>query len=122
MAYPPEDDHSNSWLVKMVELAKARDQGAFAALFERYNSEVCILLSRLLNSREEIHNLASDTFLKAWLHLPELQDTSRFRAWLYIIATNTGAFHFFAPSACLSMRGEKVCLPQRYCASVRPVF
>jgi hypothetical protein len=25
-----------------------------------------------------------------------------------------GAFHFFAPSACLSIRGEKVCLPQRY--------
>src|SRR6266699_3092581 len=25
-----------------------------------------------------------------------------------------GAFHFFAPSACLSMRGEKVCLPHRY--------
>lgn len=88
MAYPPENDHSNGWLVKMVELAKARDQEAFAALFERYNFEVCILLSRLLDSREEIHNLASDTFLKAWLHLPELQDASRFRAWLYIIATN----------------------------------
>jgi hypothetical protein len=33
-----------------------------------------------------------------------------------------GAVHFFAPFACLSMRREKVCLPQRYCASVRPVF
>jgi hypothetical protein len=25
-----------------------------------------------------------------------------------------GAMHYFAPSACLSMRAEKVCLPQRY--------
>ncbi len=89
MAHPPEDIHSDAWLVKVVELAKARDQEAFAILFDRYNPEICALLSRLVDSKEEVHNLANDTFLKAWLQLPKLRDGSRFRAWLYIIATNT---------------------------------
>ena len=89
MAHPSEHNHSDSWFIKVVELAKARDQEAFAVLFEQYNHEICVLLARLVDSKEEVHNLANDTFLKAWLQLPKLRDESRFRAWLYIIATNT---------------------------------
>jgi RNA polymerase sigma-70 factor (ECF subfamily) len=88
MPHPPEGSCDDNWLIKMVELAKARDQGAFAVLFEHYNAEICMLLARLIDDKEEVYSLANDTFFKAWLNLPKLQDESRFRAWLYVIATN----------------------------------
>ncbi|WP_436756479.1 sigma factor, partial [Streptomyces sp. URMC 124] len=38
--------------------------------------------------------IVQTVFMKAYRHLPELQDPDRLRAWLYQIARNTVADHF----------------------------
>ncbi|HLZ63413.1 MAG TPA: sigma-70 family RNA polymerase sigma factor [Ktedonosporobacter sp.] len=75
-------------LAEMVELARSGDSLAFDALFSSYNASICTFLARMVGNEEEGRDLAQETFLKVWRTLPSIRDTTRFRSWLYRIATN----------------------------------
>ncbi len=71
------------------ELLRASLQGsskAFGVLVGRYQSLVCAITYSATGSVERSEELAQEVFLRAWRSLSQLQDLSKFRAWLCSIA------------------------------------
>jgi RNA polymerase sigma-70 factor (ECF subfamily) len=76
----------------LVALAQAGDEAAWATLITYYSPE----LSRYLRSKlrrmrcclEDADDIAQETFTKAWRGLRSLEQASKFKSWLYRIATN----------------------------------
>jgi RNA polymerase sigma factor (sigma-70 family) len=71
------------------ELLRASIQGspkAFGVLVGRYQSLVCAITYSATGSVERSEELAQEVFLRAWRSLSQLQDLSKFRAWLCSIA------------------------------------
>ena len=79
---------SSEKLAETVEQARAGELEAFSELFASYSARICTYLARMVGNDEEGRDLAQETFLKAWVTLPEVRDASRFASWLYRIATN----------------------------------
>jgi RNA polymerase sigma factor (sigma-70 family) len=74
------------------DLVRASLQGspkAFGVLVGRYQSLVCAITYSATSSVEKSEELAQEVFLRAWRSLSQLQDLSRFRAWLCSIARST---------------------------------
>jgi RNA polymerase sigma-70 factor (ECF subfamily) len=84
----PPNTSTDVLLTRMVDCARAGDTQAFTVLFEHYNRPICTYLTRLVGKNDLVHDLAQETFMQAWQHLPALRDTAKFRPWLYRIATN----------------------------------
>ncbi|MBN1505534.1 MAG: sigma-70 family RNA polymerase sigma factor [Sedimentisphaerales bacterium] len=73
------------------ELLKASLDGnreAFGAIVGRYQTLVCAITYSAIGDVGKSEELAQETFIRAWCNLRQLQDTSRFRAWLCTIARN----------------------------------
>lgn len=72
----------------LLERARSGDQEAFTALVTEHQRYVYNLALRVLKNEEEALDLAQETFVRAWTALPNFRGQSRFRTWLYRIATN----------------------------------
>lgn len=72
----------------LIQRARSGDQEAFAALVAEHQRYVYNLALRVLKNEEEALDLAQETFVRAWTALPNFRGQSRFRTWLYRIATN----------------------------------
>lgn len=75
---------------ELAAAAQAGDLRAYEELVQRYQRFVFrVLWSRTASSREDVEDLAQDTFIRAWERL-ETYDTSRpFKSWIARIASNT---------------------------------
>ncbi len=69
-------------------LARARqgDGRAFAELVRRHRPRIVALGLQLTRSLQDAEDVAQETFLRAWRHLPAFESRSRFGTWLYRIA------------------------------------
>ncbi|AIE87112.1 RNA polymerase sigma factor [Fimbriimonas ginsengisoli] len=74
------------WEATLVVAARAGDLGAFDSLVRRYRPALVVLASQILRTRDQAEDAAQDAFLAAYAALPQLQDPSRFGAWLGTIA------------------------------------
>ncbi len=74
---------------KLIELAQAGDQAAFAELYGRYFDPVYDFVARMTRNRDEAADIAQDTFLKAMNALGGLQKGASFKSWIFTIARNT---------------------------------
>ncbi len=72
----------------LVQRARKGDQEAFATLVAEHQCYVYNLALRVLRNEEEALDLAQETFVRAWMALPNFRGQSQFRTWLYRIATN----------------------------------
>lgn len=88
MNEPPGNDATRVPDENLVRLAQAGNEEAFATLFSDYSSGICWYLAGLISSPEDRDEIAQEIFVRAWEKLPQLRDTSRFKPWLYRIATN----------------------------------
>jgi RNA polymerase sigma-70 factor (ECF subfamily) len=93
MSYWTEDTSSSNTgnfpdECQLVMRAHDGVQRAFELLYERYNTRICLYLSRMTGNDGVGCELAQETFLKAWEALPSLRDPARFAGWIYRIATN----------------------------------
>src|SRR5512138_3364608 len=78
----PDTEH------QLVQRARSGDQEAFADLVTEHQRYIYNLALRVLKNEEEALDLAQETFVRAWTALPNFRGQSRFRTWLYRIATN----------------------------------
>ena len=83
---------------ELVRRVKKGDRHAFDLLFSRYQHKIFNLVGRYLRDREDIEDIAQETFIKAFRALPRFRGESAFYTWLYRIAINTAKNHLVARS------------------------
>lgn len=89
----PPSDPGRAPPAGLVAQAKQGNVRALEILFGSYYEPVSLYLTRMVGDDEVGHELAQETFLKAWQSLPGLRDETRFAGWLYRIATNLARDH-----------------------------
>jgi RNA polymerase sigma-70 factor (ECF subfamily) len=65
----------------------------FAQLIDRYNAMAFTLAYRILDNREDAEEVVQDAFVKAYEHLGDFRQKSKFSTWLYRIVYNTAISH-----------------------------
>jgi len=73
---------------QLVIWAQVGNETAFELLYERYYEQIYIFQTRMVGDSGIGEELAQETFLKAWKALNALRDPTKFRSWLYRIASN----------------------------------
>jgi RNA polymerase sigma-70 factor, ECF subfamily len=74
----------------LVAEAKSGNNTAFEELVNRYERKIYRLALRLTGNPQDAEDVLQETFLKAFEHLPEFRQDSRFYTWLVRIAVNEG--------------------------------
>jgi RNA polymerase sigma-70 factor (ECF subfamily) len=72
----------------LVAAAKLGDSQAFEELVFRHKQKVFAMAQRITNNREDAEDVTQESFHKAFLHLHDFQEKSRFSTWLTRIAMN----------------------------------
>lgn len=74
----------------LVARSAAGDREAFGDLVRRYQSLVCSIAYNATGNLAQSEDVAQETFVAAWKHLPKLREPAKVRAWLCGIARNLG--------------------------------
>ena len=72
----------------LIALSVAGDREAFGQIVAHHQSLICALAYSATGSLTQSEDLAQETFVTAWKHLPELREPAKLRAWLCGIARN----------------------------------
>jgi len=72
----------------LIARARAGDEAAFEVIFGQYRTAIWNFLYRQTKDADDADDFTADTFLKAWLALPQTREDLRIGAWLYRIAQN----------------------------------
>lgn len=72
---------------QIIELYFARDEGAIAATEEKYGAYCACIAGNVLDSREDVEEVLSDTWLRAWNSIPP-QKPENLKLYLARIARN----------------------------------
>ncbi|MCZ7643834.1 MAG: sigma-70 family RNA polymerase sigma factor [Planctomycetota bacterium] len=89
----PGADQESPSDAELVQRARTQDAGAFEALVERFQALVSLVAYRQLGRRDHVEDVAQEAFVKAFLHLSELDDPARFKPWLLRITANIALDH-----------------------------
>ena len=73
---------------ELVAATKCGETHAFEKLVFRYKRRVLAVAQRITNNREDAEDVVQESFHKAFLHLDDFQEKSRFSTWLTRIAMN----------------------------------
>jgi RNA polymerase sigma-70 factor (ECF subfamily) len=76
-----------------LQLAIAGDINAFQTLFAGFQSQLKSYLYRLLTDRDDVDDLAHDTFIKAFTKIGTFNQDSSLKTWVFTIATNLAYDH-----------------------------
>jgi RNA polymerase sigma-70 factor (ECF subfamily) len=82
------DEYDNRDDAALVELTQAGEREAFTPLLLRSYESIVRLCERLLGATYEAQDVAQEAALHAFLGIRNLQEPSRFAAWLHAIAAN----------------------------------
>ncbi|MGH9405624.1 MAG: sigma-70 family RNA polymerase sigma factor [Terriglobia bacterium] len=75
---------------ELVAEAKNGSGPAFEELVNRYEQKIYRLGLRLMGNDQDAEDVLQETFLKAFEHLKDFREDSRFYTWLVRIAVNEG--------------------------------
>ena len=78
----PADD------LALVRRAQSGEAGAFDELVRRHQVRIYATLYHMTSSHEDAHDLAQESFVKAWQALKSFKGDASFYTWLYRIAVN----------------------------------
>ncbi len=73
---------------ELVEQARSGDADAFAELVRRYQQAVIHFCRRMVGSLEDAEDIAQDSFVRVYRHLPRLRPKAKFSTVLFGIARN----------------------------------
>jgi RNA polymerase sigma-70 factor, ECF subfamily len=65
----------------------------FEKFFQQYERQITGYLCRMVGDEQIAHDLSQETFVRAWEHFGQLQESVAARAWLYRVATNLALRH-----------------------------
>jgi RNA polymerase sigma-70 factor (ECF subfamily) len=83
----PDPARATPALQAAVRRAAAGDRVAYAELVRHYQRPLAGFLARMGLTAARIEELAQDTFVRAWTHLPRYRpQQAQFSTWLYTIA------------------------------------
>lgn len=74
--------------LRLVGLAQAGDQKAFAMLLSRYRESMYHMISRMVKNVHDAEDITMDSFGKAFRNIRYYRPTRAFSTWLFKIATN----------------------------------
>ncbi|WP_053980195.1 RNA polymerase sigma factor RpoE [Marinagarivorans algicola] len=86
----PTEPSADEQLVTRVQQG---DKSAFDLLVLKYQYKIQAIISRFIKDSAEVHDVAQETFIKAYRALPNFRGDSQFYTWLYRIAVNTSKNH-----------------------------
>ena len=72
----------------LVAATRRGDTQAFEELVLRHKQRVLAVAQRITNNREDAEDVVQESFHKAFIHLGDFQEKSRFSTWLIRIAMN----------------------------------
>jgi RNA polymerase sigma-70 factor, ECF subfamily len=72
----------------LISEAKAGNYAAFEELVNRYEKKIYRLGMNITGNREDAEDVLQEAFLKAFEHLPDFREDSRFYTWIVRIAVN----------------------------------
>ncbi len=78
---------------ELVRLAIGQNQAAYIVLYERYNAGVRSHISRYVAQKEDVEDIALESFQKAFSQIGSYNPEFKFSTWLYRIARNTAFDH-----------------------------
>lgn len=79
--------------LELVRLATEQNQAAFIVLYTRYNAGVKSHISRYVAQKEDIEDIALESFQKAFSQIESYNPEYKLSTWLYRIARNTAFDH-----------------------------
>lgn len=71
-----------------VRAAQGGDEAAFGRLIDRYKDTVFATVVAITGDFDAAHDIAQETFLRAWFGIVRLEDCASFGPWLRTIARN----------------------------------
>ena len=77
----------------LVRFALDQNQAAFIVLYTRYHIGVKSHISRYVSQKEDVEDIALESFQKAFSQIGTYNDEYKFSTWLYRIARNTAFDH-----------------------------
>ena len=77
----------------LVNLAIEQNQAAFIVLYTRYHVGVKSHISRYVAQKEDVEDIALESFQKAFSQIGSFNPEYKFSTWLYRIARNTAFDH-----------------------------
>lgn len=77
----------------LIQQALGGRQSAFAMLVKRYERYVFTLALRFVKNREDAHEVAQDSFLRAFRYMADFRGECKFTTWLYKIVFSTALNH-----------------------------
>ncbi len=81
-------DRTESQEANVVRRAQDGDAEAFADLVTAYQRRAVSVAYRLLGNAEDASDVSQDSFVRAYQHLGQLEDPTRFAPWLFRIVSN----------------------------------
>jgi RNA polymerase sigma-70 factor, ECF subfamily len=72
----------------LVHASKRGEVCAFEELVERYDRKLLRIAQYMLHNREDAEDVVQEAFLKAFLHLGQFREDSKFSTWLIRITLN----------------------------------
>lgn len=72
----------------LVTQARGGEAQAFESLLKRYQAMVTLVAYRQLGHPDQVEDVAQEAFVKAFMHLEDLDDPARFKSWLLRITAN----------------------------------
>jgi RNA polymerase sigma-70 factor (ECF subfamily) len=75
-------DAADSTEARLIRATLAGDEEAFAALVRRHQGRVFRLAGRFFRQRQDVEEVAQETFLRAWLKLGTYRARAPFEHWL----------------------------------------
>jgi RNA polymerase sigma-70 factor (ECF subfamily) len=73
---------------ELVSRAQREDHVAFAELIRRHQNRVFAVAGRILHHKEDVEDVAQQSFVKAYFSLKRFDQRAAFTTWLYKITVN----------------------------------
>ena len=80
-------------LEQLADQAQAGCLVSFEKIVEQCKDRLFTYLVQVVGNAQDAEDIAQETFIKAYRHLPSFDRRARFTTWLYAIAKNTAFSH-----------------------------